>query len=127
MPRTSYAEIATFGLTSCSDVTDVTLTSSQLGIVTLPLITESGYVNSKLKVMLFLQEDKICAFSTASSKVTKDLRRTQHEHVCSYHYNVLNPGIYIQQAYFGSISPKILPNFGHLGGCDPGFSEDVPA
>ena len=29
----------------------------------------------------------------------------------------LNPGIYIQQAYFGSISPKILPNFGHLGGC----------
>ena len=49
MPRTAHAETATCGLTSFSDVTDVTLTSSQLGIVTLPLITESGYGNSKLK------------------------------------------------------------------------------
>ena len=34
LPDTGHAETATCGLTSFSDVTDVTLTSSQLGIVT---------------------------------------------------------------------------------------------
>ena len=42
MPRTGHAETVTCGMTSFSDVTDATLTSSQLGIVTESLAAREG-------------------------------------------------------------------------------------